>query len=169
MQQRITDIINGLSEAGTKVTIARRGKNPIVIDDPSTKRYLSMFLQHGDELISELNLPDYSGRTVRTDVNRVDVGVQWQIYDEFNAFSSIFKTFCTDKDLPPRAAGQEGSRDKVLLISRILYFTKVVADERFLFSKDPLKSRIDKCKKSRRPLVDGEFAGWDFLSYSFYQ
>lgn len=159
VQERINDIIDGLSEEGTTVTIARGGKNPVVIEDPTTKRFLRLFLQHEDALFSVLNLSEYTGQTLLASAGKKDVGLQWQIFDEYNAFMSIFKTFCTDKDLPPRVSGQEGSRDKVLLISRILYFTKVVDDEKYLSSKNPLKSRIDKCKTSPRPKVDGEYAG----------
>ncbi len=159
VRERINDLIDGLSEEGTTVTIARGGKNPVVIEDPTTKRFLRLFLQHEDALFSVLNFSEYTGRTLLVNAEKKDVGLQWQIFDEYNAFMSIFKTFCTDKDLPPRVAGQDGSRDKVLLISRILYFTKVVDDEKYLSSKNPLKSRIDKCKKSPRPKVSGEFAG----------
>ena len=151
IHERIEDLYSALEEDGTIVTIKRQGKAPFVIDDSETKEFVAYFLRYGDEKYAGLNNPTYVGRSYNMSAGLRDVGLQWQIYEEYVAFKLLFDKYCTDKDLPARVAGQEGSRSKDLLVSRILYMTRLVDDERYLTSVDPIHSIKDKCLHGARP------------------
>ena len=157
VQERIQDIIDALSDPNSSVRIDRPGKKPLTIDDEMTKEFLSRFLKDEDEQYSILNDPSYTGGTWSMD--KAEVGARWQIYDVYYAYDKIFDNFCTDMGLPKRVANQKGSRDKVLLVSRILYFTGVVKDGKYLYSKDPLKSVLNHCSESPRPKLSYEPRG----------
>ena len=157
VHEQIEDLYSALSEDGTTVTIKRKGKAPYVIDDPSVKKFIIQFLQHGDKKYVSLWNPTYVGRSVLFNKERKDVGLQWRIYDEYQALILLFKKFCTDQDLPPRVAGQEGSRNKDLLISRIIYMTQLVEDESYLDKPDRIHAIKDKCTKAPRPKMDSGF------------
>ena len=156
VQDRIEDLISAIGEDGTgvSITIKRPGRKTTVITDPQTMWILSLFLQNGNKKCSLLNMMEYTGSAFSIDP--MDLGTKWRIYDEYCAFKSIFKRFCTDGDLPKRVSKQKGSRDKDLLISRILYMTKVVNDEQYTKSRNLLHAIVDKCQKTERPRCDWE-------------
>lgn len=154
VHEQVKELCLALNEEGTTVTIKRRGKAPFVIDDSAVKEFIVSFLQYGDERYVRLWHPTYTGRLVHHTADKEDVGLCWQIYDEYCAFKLLFDHFCTDKNLPSRVAGQKGSRNKDLLVSRIIYMTRLVEDERYLDSPNPLHSIKNKCSEMPRPRKD---------------
>ncbi len=154
VHEQIKELYLALNEEGTTVTIKRRGKAPFVIKDPDVKKFIVEFLQAGDKKYVPLRNPSYTGGLVHHTADKEDVGLCWQIYDEYCAFKLLFDRFCTDKDRPPRVAGQRGSRNKDLLVSRIIYMTRLVEDERYLDSPNPLHAIKKRCSETPRPRMD---------------
>jgi hypothetical protein len=152
VHDRVEDLFLALGEDGTKVSIKRPGKRAVVIDEPTAKKFMAEFLRFGDKHYVRLWNPTYTGRRVCHLENPKDVGLRWQIYDEYRAFMLLFDKYCTDKDLPKRVAGQVGSRDKDLLVSRILFMTRLVEDQHFRDSTGPLHSIKKKCQDNPHPM-----------------
>ena len=80
-----------------------------------------------------------------------DVGVSWQIYKEYETYHLLFEQFCNDKHLPKRVKGQSGSRNKDLLISRIVYLTGLTRNLSFKDSVNALHAIVKKCKTGQEP------------------
>ena len=162
VRDRIEDLISALQEdtSNVYITMKRPGKKTVTIADPQTLAFINVFLQHENNLLSVFNVPEYNGSDFDIGANySKDLGQRWFIYDQYLAYKSIFDKFCTDTELPKRSPGQKGTRDKDLIISRLLYFTKTTDDNRYLDSRDPLRSIVDKCSKTSRPRCDWE-GGW---------
>ena len=154
VHEQVKELCSALDEEGTTVTIKRPGKKPYVISESDVKKFIVKFLQYGDQKYAPLGNPTYTGRRVNHKVDPKDVGLQWQIYDEYCAFKLLFDRFCTDKGLPKRVAGQTGCRSKDLLVSRILYMTRLVEHELYLDSTNPLHAIKKKCTETPRPKMD---------------
>lgn len=153
VHEDIKDLIHALKEEKTLVTIKRRGKKPYSISNPVTLKCLVAFLEYGDGKYSATKIPTYTGRMICHLEMPKDVGLRWQIYDEYCMFKLLFDKYCTDKGRPRRIGGQKGKRDKDLLISRILYMTRLVEDERFLVDRSALHAIKLACSRERRPLM----------------
>ena len=80
-----------------------------------------------------------------------------QIYHESLFYEYLFGKFCTDKELPTRVKGQKGSRNKRLLISRIMYFTCLTRNKVFNEDVNALKGIINKYKDKPIDIVSGRF------------
>ena len=154
VHDEITDLIQALKEEKTLVTIKRKGKNPYTISNPETSKCLVTFLEYGDRKYSATDIPTYTGRAILLNELPKDVGLRWQIYDEYCMFKLLFDKYCTDKSHPKRVGNQKGKRDKDLLISRLLYMTRLVEDKRYLDSKSPLHAIKLACSRERRPLMN---------------
>lgn len=148
----ISDFIDALWDDDCEVTVSRPAKRTMTLES-KTRYMVAYILQYGDQFLANLRFPDYIGGTVLTSGNTSDTSLRWRIFDEYNAYKAVFKKYCNDADQPKRIAVQDGSRDKDLLISRLLFLTGIVDDEAFLESRDRLRGIIDKCKKARRPNV----------------
>ena len=161
VHDRIKNLISALNDDNAEVciTIKRPGKKTTTLDS-KTLAYINVFLQHEDNLLSFFNLPEYTASEFDIGADKSkDLALRWFIYDQYLAYKSVFDTFCTDAELPKRRSGQKGTRDKDLIISRLLYFTKTTNDKWYLDSRDPLRSIVSKCSKETRPLCDWE-GGW---------
>ena len=157
IHDEVKEIYTALSENGAVVKISRPGQRAITISRSETKNFVYSVLEFFDRKTCEQNNPTYNGRILDFSAAKEDVGARWQIYDEYRALMLLFKKYCTDKEVPRRSAGQTGSRNKDLLISRIFYFTRLTEDERFMDSCSPLHSIKNVCKKTRRPLRSDGF------------
>lgn len=96
--------------------------------------------------------PAFSGNPVDlADDHRMEPGVSWQIYNEYKTYHELFDNYCTDAKKPKRIKGQEGSRNKDLLISRIIYLTGLTRNNKFNETVDALHSVVQKCKRGKEP------------------
>ena len=148
----VNDLVSALREERTTVNIniKRPGENKYSVET-SAFGYIATFLEYCDHLYTELNNPTYTGRRIMPAKEGVSQGFKWRVFDEYNAFRKVFSKFCTDGSLPKRAKGMKVSRDKDLLISRIVYMTGLTDDESYWNSKDRLHAIKDYCRKNRRP------------------
>ena len=77
--------------------------------------------------------------------------------DFYEAVSSVIELFRNDKGLPTRVAGQVGSRDKNLLISRLLYLVRLTESKAFLDNTNSIKGLKKYWRKTPRPLMDSTY------------
>lgn len=152
IHDNVKDLIAALRAEGTDVIIKARGKKPVTIDDLDTKGVVAYFLEYCDGFYAKQNSPTYTGRQVLINAEDDDQGVNWQMYDEYKAFTDIFNKYCKDDDLPTRVKGQTCTRDKDWIISRILFFTKVTPNKRFWKDRDAMRSVKHYCETHKRPL-----------------
>ena len=153
IHDEIADLIQALKEEKTIVTIKRRAKKAYPIAGGKTRECLVAFLEYGDSTYTRASYPTYTGRSVRARDDAQDQNLKWQIFDEYHAFMTLFQKYCTDGSLPSRVKRQRGSRDKDLLVSRLLYFTGLMTDYSWWLSKDGLHGIKRYCRANRRPLM----------------
>ena len=144
-------LIQTLSREGTQLHIMNPVGRNRVIDSPDTLRFIASFLRLQDDYTQSLNLPSYNKGVGRFSEGYIDLGQQWMVYDEYRAFVHLFDHFCTDKNLPKRISGQEGTRDKDTIISRIAFLTKSTLNEKFLEGRDAIRSVKKGCEGKERP------------------
>ncbi len=150
----IVDLISALRADGTDVIIKARGKKPVTIEDKDTKHTAAVFLEYCDNLYTKGNNPTYTGREIMLTMADDDQGLNWQMYDEYVAFMKVFSKFCRDANQPTRVKGQNCTRDKDWIISRLLYFTKVTPNKRFWDNRNAIHAVKHYCETHRRPLMD---------------
>lgn len=102
--------------------------------------------------------PGFSGRAIIVDEDRLVVMERSpQIYFEIGIYQYLFEQFCTDQGLPKRIKGQTGSRNKLLLISRLMYMTGLTTNPAFKNGTDPIKGIINKYKDKKLPHTTGKY------------
>lgn len=152
IHDNIVELISALRSDETELIIKARGKKAVTLEDKNTKHTAAAFLEYCDDLYEKCNNPTYTGRPVLLSKADDDQGLNWQMYDEYNAFMDIFNKYCNDDDLPTRVKGQTCTRDKDWIISRILFFTKLSSNKRFWEDRNAMRSVKNYCKNHKRPL-----------------
>ena len=150
VQEHVEPLIDALRYAGATISVQRPGKKRCVVSDPVTIGFILKMLEDGDRAYEDK--PAYSWRSGRLLSRREDITVRWQMMDLYNALIRVIGYFRTDKDLPKRVKGQVGSRDKDLLVSRLLYLVKLTENKNFKTGVNPLHAVKKYCRETSRPL-----------------
>ncbi len=153
VQDRIRDLIDALFDSRTRLRIKRPGKKIYDLEDEETRRFLLAMLTYGDAQYSRLRNPRYDGRTLLHKETPSDLKQKWWMMDMYNAFKELFNQFCTDKDMPTFWSSRRGLRNKDVLISRLIYLTRLTEDERYLDDASMLKFVKAECKRNPRPMM----------------
>lgn len=150
VQEHVEPLIEALRDAGATISVQRPGKKRCVVSDPMAIGFILKMLEDGDRAYEDK--PAYSWRSGRLLSRREDITVGWQMMDLYNALIRVIEYFRTDKDLPKRVKGLVGSRDKDLLVSRLLYLVKLTEDNGFTKGVNPIHALKKRCRESPRPL-----------------
>lgn len=157
VQDRIRDLINALVDSRTILSIKRPGKRVYALEDEETRKVLVAMLTYGDAQYCRMNNPTYNGRSLLIMEPPKELKLDWWMMDMYNAFKELFTQFCTDKDMPSFSSSRRGLRNKDVLISRLIYLTRLTEDERFLDDADMLKLVKAECKRNPRPMMSSGF------------
>lgn len=157
VQDRIRDLLDALMDSRTVLSIKRPGKRAYALEDEVTKKVIIGMLAYGDAQYSRLQNPTYDGRNVLLKETPRELKQRWWMMDMYNAFKELFNQFCTDKDMPTFWSCRRGLRNKDVLISRLIYLTRLTEDERFLDDANMLKFVKAECKRNPRPMMSSVF------------
>ena len=157
VQDRIRDLLDALKDSRTVLRIKRPGKKVYALEDVETRKVLVTMLIYGDAQYSRMNNPTYNGRSPLIMKPPRDLKLNWWMMDMYNAFKYLFDLFCTDKGMSTFKSSRRGLRNKDVLISRLIYLTRLTEDERFLDDADMLKLVKAECKRNPRPMMSSSF------------
>ncbi len=129
----------------TKITLNIKGKHNLVIDDPKVLEYISSLLAEG----VENNSIDKKGNDEHN-VSLIDLTEQSAVSNSAHIayFAKMFVTFFENN---PQFKGRQKkgeiiSYNKLLLISKIIYFTRLSRNKNFDESEDTLKGFLKQYK-----------------------
>ncbi len=155
VQEHVEPLIAALRDEGVTISVQRPGKKKYVVSDPVAVSYVLKMLEEGDQKYE--SIAGYVYRSGRLLSRREDISVKWQMLDLYEVMVRVIEHFRTDKDLPKRVKGQIGSRDKDLLISRLLHLVKLADSESFKKGVNSLHAVKKYCRENSRPLMSSTY------------
>ena len=139
-------LLAALSDENPILKIERSGKRVATFSEKQLLDHLRSLLEN--DIKTNSGDPGFSGQSF-DNKNPITLGTHKQMYYEYQRYMENFTKYCTDQNLPPRTKGP--SRDKVLLISRLLYLTGLTDNKSFWDGKESLKGIIRKCQNVSAP------------------
>ena len=142
-RDRIVSFLEGLLEndavkQGVSLVAKKGGKTLGKIDDLPTIEFLvEGIISHCKNHMDNV---EFVGHSIsRNEDDKSIGGLAHRICFEAEQYQFVFDKFCKDGGMPKRVKNPIGSRDKVLLISRLMYLTKLTDNPKFNDSSDSLK------------------------------
>lgn len=148
-QEKVKSIIEALKEPEASITVLHSDKKQFEVKDTLAINYIREMLERGNEEKESDGLYVY-GRGLLSSPKEDNSDI-WLMKDFYDALSLVIDKFRTDQDLPTRVKGQIGSRNKDLLISRLIYMVKITENKAFLGDVDALKGKKRYWKENNRP------------------
>lgn len=138
---QLTTLLKGIKEFDcneSTITLSRKGKK-IIIDNSKAVSYLFSLLEREIDIANnDINMRSFT-RFI-TPKYKSDSVLMWFFTKIFNSF------FTMNPEIKGKSKDTSVSYSKLLLISRLIYFTKLTTNENFINSDDSLKGIIKQYK-----------------------
>ena len=154
VQEHIKAILDVLKQEGAKITV-QNSDTKYVVSDENALDFIREMLEQGD--CANRGNGAYVLRRGPLLGPRDDIAVSWQMEDFYESMSRVIEKYRTDEELPPRVAGQVGSRDKKLLISRLLYMVRLTESKAYLNNTNSINGLKNYWRNTSRPLKSSTY------------
>lgn len=154
-RQEILMLLECLGEEEAKITFTSKNRKPFVISRNAILRTLSDIISIGYETTKDKEELDYIPINFQEMQERKEYAVSYQIAYEAKVYKSLLaKISRTSSEVEDF---KKGSRDKLLLTSRLMYFTGLTRNESYLSGTDSIKGLIKSYKNKNMTGISGEY------------
>lgn len=154
-RQDILSLIECLGEEEAKVTFTSKDRKPYEISRKAILQELAKMLSIGYETQKDREDLDYVPVNFKEMLERKEYAVSYQIVYEAKAYKSLLARI--SKPSSEVEDFKKGSRDKLLLISRLMYFTGLTRNESYLSGTDSIKGLIKSYKNKNFTGISSEY------------
>ena len=158
VQEHVEALIKALKHEGATITITG-SDSKCAVSDPDAISFILELLERGN--LENNNNGAYVYRTGKLLGPVEDMALTWQMADFYDALDRVIEKYRTDEGLATRASDQVGSRDKELLISRLMYVVKLTGSKNYLSSKNSIRGKKQYWRDNQRPKKVASY-GWSY-------
>ena len=154
-REDIVSLIKCLGEKDVKVTFESKDRQPYTINRKLVLNILSEMLSIGYESIKDREYLDYAPVDLKVLEKEKEYSVSYQIVYEAKAYKSLLEKISRPKSEVKDF--RKGSRDKLLLISRLMYFTRLTRNESYLSGTDSIKGLLKSYKNKKITGISSDY------------
>ena len=154
-REDIVSLLECLKEENAKVTFESKDRQPYTINRKLVLNILLEMLSMGYEAIKDREYLDYAPVDLKVLEKEKEYSVSHQIVYEAKAYKSLLEKISRPKSEVKDF--RKGSRDKLLLISRLMYFTRLTRNESYLSGTDSIKGLLKSYKNKKITGISSDY------------
>ena len=144
-----------MGEKDVKVTFESKDRQPYTINRKLVLNILLEMLSMGYEAINVRENLHYAPVDLKVLEKEKEYSVSHQIVYEAKAYKSLLEKISRPKSEVKDF--RKGSRDKLLLISRLMYFTRLTRNESYLSGTDSIKGLLKSYKNKKITGISSDY------------